>query len=499
MKWRVTALGNVSVSRILKIFLLLILVFNGICYSQIIPTDPELLKIRVEINKMVGDSIIPSMAIAVIKDGKILWQEAIGYADIETKRMANLHSVYPLGSVSKSITATGIMHMINSGQISLSDNIQPIISPIQLKNIKGQTPEIKLWQLISQNGGLNHGYGVFEYEVVPKSQDEIKRFYESSTIVAFTPGEVYHYSNHSFDVAELLIEKQSNESFQNYMNKNVFLPLQMKNTYVYPDLSDRNFVSTYTSNLKKRDTNQVIYPAGGAGFWSSIYDMTQYALFHLGVMKNEEMVSSENLKLMHEFRQGPADMFGIGWFNSDGNLYSNGNVSGGNAVISINKKNNLAVICLLNRTSNEGVADQIAGKIANVFIEKEEDSFKEYRRIYAAPYSTRFDLIGTWNGNIKQPTTSKKVPIKLTFSDDGKITFTIINYSFELNKPGYNLFQELKANFTIRLPGIYDELTDCSMTLKRDGNTFSGYMFYGKTSEKSFYTMPLFVEVEQKK
>jgi len=485
-----------TIGKTFTLSLLLTLHSTCICVSQVIPEDPDLLNIRAEVNKMVADSIIPSMAISVIKDGHILWQEAIGYADIETKRLANLQSAYPLGSVSKSITATGIMHMINAGQASLFDNIQSEISPVQLKNMKGETPEIKLWQLISQNGGLNHGYGVFEREVVPKTKDDIKRFYESSTIVAFAPGAVYHYSNHSFDVAELLIVNKSGETFQDYMNKTVFYPLRMTHTYAYPDLSDENlFVSTYTASLKKRQANEVIYPAGGAGFWSSIHDMTQYALFHLGEIQNDKIISSANLKRMHEFRQGPADMFGIGWFNSDGNLYSNGNVSGGNAVISINRKNNLAVICLLNRTSNDGIADQVAGKISNVFIEKGEDLFKEYKRIYAAPYTSRIDLTGNWKGSLKDPTTSKEIPVNLIFQDDGTITFTLVNQSIVLNKPTYNLFQELKANFRIQIPAIYDEQTDCSLTMKRNGDTFSGYLFYGKTSKKSFYTMPLFIQV----
>jgi len=189
---------------------------------------------------------------------------------------------------------------------------------------------------------------------------------------------------------------------------------------------------------------------------------------------------------------------GLQTFNSDGNLYSNGNVSGGNAVVSINRKNNLAVICLLNRTSNDGIADQVAGKIGNVFTEKGADLFKEYRRIYAAPYTTRIDLTGNWDGRIRDPTTFKEIPVHLIFKEDGKITITLANQSVEMNNPTYNLFQELKSNFRIQIAGIYDEQADCSLTMKRNGDTFFGYLFYGKASEKSFYTMPLFIEVAKK-
>jgi len=111
----------------MKIFKLPIIValflISVISYSQVIPANPELLKIRAEISQMIVDSAIPSMAVAVVKDGKIFWQEAIGFADIEKKEKATVKSIYPLGSVSKSITATGIMQMVNSGKISLFDNV----------------------------------------------------------------------------------------------------------------------------------------------------------------------------------------------------------------------------------------------------------------------------------------------------------------------------------------------------------------------------------------
>lgn len=469
-------------------------------FTQVIPQDPALIRIRDKVNQMISDSIIPSMAIAVIKDGKIIWEEAIGYADVETKRKATLQSVYPLGSVSKSITATGMMHMINAGEIGLFENIQKLIFPVQLKDINGASPDIKLWQLLSQNGGLNHGYGIFNKETLPKTPDQIRQFYEYSTIVAFTPGGFYHYSNHSFDVAELVIEKKSGESFQDYMDKNIFYPLSMKNSFAYPQLSDTvPMVSTYSANMKKLPSTDIIYPAGGSGFWSSIQDMSQYAMFHLGVIKNAEIISTGNLKLMHEFRQGPADMFGIGWFNSDGNLYSNGNVSGGNAVVSIDEKNNLAVICLLNRTSNDGMADQVAGDINDVFIKKNDDSYKSYRRIYATPYTMRFDLLGKWMGIIKDPVSQKEVPINLVFDDKGEILFNTGQQFVPLQYPVYNLMQELKGKFKITLPGIFDETLECSMTLSRNKDQFTGYLFYPRTMEKSFYTIPLFVKIEKTK
>ena len=388
--------------------------------------------------------------------------------------------------------------MVNAGKISLFDNIQQFIKPIELKDANGGVPEIKLWQLVSHNGGLNHGHGIFNNGYLPSTDDEIKQFYESAVIVPFTPGEVYHYSNHSFDVAELLIEKISGKSFQGYMNDNVFHPLGMYSTFAYPTLTNKNLVATYSTDLKKLTEDVMIFPAGGAGFWSSIEDLTQYALFHIGEKRNDKIINQENLKFMHNFRQGQADMFGIGWFNSDGNIYSDGNVTGGNAVISIDFKNNLAVICLLNRTSNDGIADQICGKINSVFVKSENNSFNEWRRIYGTKYNKRYDLLGKWEGQIKDPVTHKIFPFNLIFDDRGKIIINTENQVIEMNNPRYNLIQQLSANFKMKLPGIFNENVDCSMVLQRDHKKFRGYIAYQKFTKHSFYTMPLYVEIEKK-
>lgn len=485
-----------------QIFLLIILLLiTNYTKAQIVPENNELSKIRNEVQQSVNAGKIPSMAIAVVKDGKIVWQEAIGYADVEKKQKANINSVYPLGSVSKSITATGIIQMVNSGKLDLMQDINPLLAPIELKNFDGKSPPIKLWQLVSMNGGINHAYGVFyDAKNLPLAKDARKRFFEATTIVAFQPGEVYEYANNAFYLAEIIIEKVSQKDFQGYLNENVFQPLGMKNTfaYFYKSQKQADFVTTYSTKLEKINRN-LDYPGGGSGFWSSLDDMTKYAMFHLGVTKNSNVINEENLKKMHDFRQGSADLFGIGWFNSGGNLYSNGNVDGGNASISIDKKNNLAIICLLNQTSWNGLADEISGKIKKVFVSEESGGFKQWQRIYGTPFSSRLELLGKWKGFIKQPVSNFSVPLEIHFDESNKISLLIDSKKLELANPTFNLLKELEGSFRSNLPKIYEKETRCGLKLKLNGDKLSGYLAYDSFTEEKFYRMPLFVELEKEK
>lgn len=484
-------------------FWLFIILQSSIALGQeIIPEHGELLKIREEINREVEQGNIPSMAIGVIQNGKVVWKEAIGFDNVQQGRKATIHSIYPLGSIAKSLTATGIMSMVNSGELDLFGNVQEYLSPIEIKNSKGEAPEIPLWQLVSQNAGVNQGYGFFSEEALPKSKEEITEFIEKSTIVAFEPGSTYHYSNHSFDLSELIIEKTSGQSFESYMQSKIFQPLGMRETFAYPNQHpDKDFIDTYTASMKKREgSTNIAFPAGGSSWWSSLNDLCKYVSFHLGHLKNPEVLSRDNLKLMHDFRQGPADLFGIGFFNDLQNqtLYSNGNVYGGNAAILIDKKNDLAIITLLNRTAFDGLADQFNGKIKEaLYPGPANDKLLEWKRFYGTPYTLKYNLLGTWKGIVEEPKTGKTMTFSLEFLSNGEIELNISDKKIRLKEPTYNLLGNFNTVFQTSLPGIYNKETKCELVLNRKEDSFEGYIEYDRNEEDWFYTMPLFVNIKK--
>jgi CubicO group peptidase (beta-lactamase class C family) len=449
--------------------------------QEVIPDRRELLKIRAEIRNLVEKKEIPSMAVSVIKDGKPVWFEAIGFADTETGRKATVDSVYPVGSVSKSITATGIMHLVSAGKLDLAQSINPLILPVELKDIDGHTPDIKLWQLVSMNGGVNHAYGGFEDpKDIPSNNAELIDFFGRFAIVAFQPGTVYEYSNNSYYVSEILIDKVTKSGFQEYLDSAVFGPLSMNSTFAYPFRykGEADFVTGYTNDMRKFEPG-ADYPSGGSGFWSSLSDLTKYALFHLGRTSKPEVIDSKHLDEMHDFRQGNSDLFGIGWFNTGGLLVSDGSVTGGNARITVDRKNDLVIVCLLNKTSPSSLADQFADRIRKVFVPDQDDrGFEEWRRIYGTPYAPRYELEGVWKGIIRQPVTGKTVPIELRFDDTDDVSFMIGGEPGKVSNPKYNLFRELSGGFSSVFPGIFDSQTRGSIKLKLEGDTLGGYIQY---------------------
>ena len=103
--------------------------------SAIANIDKEIFKdIRQQVISDVKNGTIPSVSLSVAKDGKVIWQEAFGWADKAEKRAATPETIYSLASLSKPLTATGIMVLSEKGKIDLNESIEKYIFPLTLKS-----------------------------------------------------------------------------------------------------------------------------------------------------------------------------------------------------------------------------------------------------------------------------------------------------------------------------------------------------------------------------
>ena len=149
-------------TNIISIFLLL--QFNGLIFSQNYSRPSQFNGLGSYIQKEVVDRNLPSLAIAVAKDGKIIWEEAWGMADRENQIPATPHTMYSLASISKPITATGIMVLVEKGLIDIDDPANNYLGSAQLNghsfNAKGATVR----RLLDHSSGLPLHYQFFYEE-----------------------------------------------------------------------------------------------------------------------------------------------------------------------------------------------------------------------------------------------------------------------------------------------------------------------------------------------
>jgi CubicO group peptidase (beta-lactamase class C family) len=182
--------------------------------------------------------------VLIAENGKIVYEKSFGFSDFKNKLPNNDFSEFTLGSVSKTLTSTAILQLLEKGKLKL-DN--PLIKYFP----EFPYPEITIRHLLSHTSGLPD-YDLYKDQMdkSPNKIFTIQDILPSLKIwkqpLHFKPGEKWQYVNTNFCLLALLVEKISGLEFQKYMEKFIFEPAKMSSTYFQRD------------PLKKRNRNRTI-------------------------------------------------------------------------------------------------------------------------------------------------------------------------------------------------------------------------------------------------
>lgn len=470
---------------------------------QTVEPDARFAAVRARIDTLVARAEVPSLAVAVVQNGQTLWQEAFGWADVAQGVAATPSTVYRIGSLSKSMMATGVMTLVEQGQLGLDDPVSPILAPGRLVLHEGAAADVKVWHLLNMSAGLPHGWISYSAPgYAPQTSEEKDAFLQWMGQVVFPPGTVYHYSNFSMGVPEWLIERVSGQSFSEYMNQALFFPLGMRQTGVRIEPHFEDLVATpYDSRLAPLDDAQYVVGSGGLGFYASVHDLALFGRFHLQdrMAHQQDVLSPETLHLMHTFDRGPDTLFGLGWFKVH-HLVSNGSVSGGNARLTLVPAQNLAVACVTNMTSPVSIADQVCDEITEVLIPGTQAEggqiYEAYMRRYEAPYAPVDALTGTWTGTV-QPHDRPPVPLSLTFAPDGAVQVRLDNQApvpLENLTFGHKAFLEGRFQGYVRVhPAQPEEPGAVQLRMQLDQNRLFGYAAMTFSTDEGSFRLPAYV------
>ena len=199
--------------------------------------------------------LIPGLSVSIVKNNNIVWEKYLGYANIANNILVDGNTMFILSSISKTITATALMQLFESGFFNLNDDINDYLSfsvihpdyplvPITFKMLLSHTSGINdNWNVMSYYNGdsdLELGYYLSQY-FVPEGE-----LYNSD--LNFTnsmPGTNYIYTNNGVALIGLLVEQISGQSFNDYCIENIFEPLSMNNAFWF--LSEINNLNQVAS------------------------------------------------------------------------------------------------------------------------------------------------------------------------------------------------------------------------------------------------------------
>lgn len=238
-------------------------------------------------------------SLLVAKNGKILYDNHVGYADFKKKEPLNESSVFQLASVSKQFTAAAIMLLYDRKQIQLTDTVNKYFPDFPYKNIT-------IKNLLNHTSGLPRYFWVAEHEwkqeKAPTNSEMMALLESSKAQRYFKPGRNFDYSNTGYFVLASIVEKVSGNSFSHFLKKNIFDPLDMKDSFVFSSESGTtigNHLDGYRlyrgwRHLKINTTvNDAI--VGDKNVYSSSKDLFKWTLG----LNSGKLLSKESLNLMY--------------------------------------------------------------------------------------------------------------------------------------------------------------------------------------------------------
>ena len=173
----------------------------------------------------------PGGAIGIIQHGKVLFQSALGYADVAKTQKITTETSFQLAQMSDSFVAYALLQLHHEGSLSLDDSVVKYLP--QLKNIPAS---LKVKHLLQQSSGI-HDFEVLKNivgwsDTKPFSEEDALALVGAQKELSFTAGSEFAYSRSNILLASEVISRASNLPFATYLETKVFEPLGMKNSFV---------------------------------------------------------------------------------------------------------------------------------------------------------------------------------------------------------------------------------------------------------------------------
>lgn len=194
--------------------------------SQPITTIPQLTD---SIQRIMRREHIPGLLLTMVTRDSVLFADGLGLADVVRKKPVTPHTLFRVGSVTKSFIALGLLQLVEQDKLSLNDELLKIAPEVPIANPWEATDPVRVVHVLEHTAGfddmqINHVYNTTPTD--PRGAAVVQIF-RKELRCRWRPGERMSYSNPGYLVAGYLLEKLSGEPYEHYLAKNVLRPLGM--------------------------------------------------------------------------------------------------------------------------------------------------------------------------------------------------------------------------------------------------------------------------------
>lgn len=322
-----------------------------------------------EIKAALDAGKIPSCAVALVVGDKVVWQQAYGYGNLWAKTPARLDSVYLIGSTFKAMATVALLQLYEQGKFKLDEPVNKYLGDLKIKGEDLAKP-VTFRHLLTHVSGMPADFGPFLLWA-DKAPPTLEEYLRTSLRVARPPLEKEEYSNMAYSLIGYLVEKLSGTPFKDYMQKQLFEPLEMDSTAFNPRPEmDERLTVPYVPDEKSGELKATarlrasVWPAGIV--YGTIANQANWLIANLngGLFKGRRVLGEQThaqmlTKQLPQF-PGPVENlwggkeagFGLTWWveerNGDKVFAHSGSVPGYTAFLQGNRTRRLGFAILTN-------------------------------------------------------------------------------------------------------------------------------------------------------
>lgn len=263
-------------------------------------------------------------SVLVAENGKVIYNEAFGIANPESKEKLKNNTAYNLASVTKQFTCMGIMLLKERGDLSYEDDIQKYIPELPYMGIT-------IRNLMNHTSGLPDYIRLFSQKwdttatepakkKIATNDDVIEMLKQYNLPLLFKPGEQWRYSNTGYIMLASIVARASGEEFDQFMKKNIFEPLKMENTLVYSKFKDQKMAHrAYGFRLSLDGSEHLLNDVGfldGVAGDGAIYSTTEDLFKWDQALYAEKLIKGETLEEAFKpvtLKNDSTVYYGFGW------------------------------------------------------------------------------------------------------------------------------------------------------------------------------------------
>jgi CubicO group peptidase (beta-lactamase class C family) len=458
---------------------------------------------RAAMQRMVDSLGVASVSVAVAKDGRVIWEHAIGWANREKHIPATPTTIYSLASISKPITATALMILAERGAVDLNKPINAYLGDAKLSAGAGVAESATVRRVLSHTAGLplHSQFFYSDRGYAPPSMDETIRRYGT---VVYPPGRLYEYSNFGYGVIGYVIERVSGASYKDFMRNEVFAPLGMSHTSIDFPAGLEDSVAERYGNSGRPLPFFTFDHVGASSVYSSAHDLVRFSMFHLGnhLPDQRPILRDSTISLMHRV-VSPAVDYGLGFTvrTNPFRLAHTGGMPGATTLMVLYPEANLAIVVLANASTRGDRAAQefaIAGAVAAAVAPASTQGplGPTMAQSASAPPAFVADprLVGEWSGSMR--TYQGVVPIHLVITSDSIDAFIgegqrsrVSNLAFTGGRLVGTFAGTMPTDDARRWPH------DLALSLLLDDHKLSGAITANSTADRVYFTLSAYAEL----